>query len=472
MARRISVLLLISTAAFAGNPQYNEWFANTTLRIDYYHTGTATTELYSLDALYEEGQWPGRRTLLLDTLNVGSNLACVYDQEKGTLIFSTSYCTVFNEWQSTTEAIAENRRTMHETIRIPMPLKPIRLEIKRRDRQNHFIAGWSVDINPISRSINREKNPYSWQVHPIEHHGDPDDQVDIVILGDGYSRDDLGKLRADAERYSRVLFNCEPFKSRLKDFNVWLIESVSAESGIDEPDRDLWRSTAVGASYNTFDTPRYVLTMENRDMRDIAALAPYDVIYILFNSPRYGGGGIYNQFATCYTGAENGEPEWWSDYVFVHEFGHSFAALADEYYTSDVAYNNLYPLDVEPWEVNITTLNAAGGPKWSSLLTPQVKIPTPWHKEQYDSLSSRAYRYSGDASQAKAERDAARIQMENILVTPDCAAVVGCFEGAGYASSGIYRSAINCRMFSKSLVEFCPVCRKAIEEMISFSIGK
>jgi len=295
------------------------------------------------------------------------------------------------------------------------------------------------------------------------NNGKPEHKVDILIIADGYAKRDLAKFRRDVKHYTKVLFDEEPFKTRQNDFNVWAVESISEDSGVDEPRKNVWKRTIVDAGFNTFDLARYVLSTNNKAIRDVAASAPYDHIYILFNSPRYGGGGIYHCQATCYTGADGSDPGWWKDYVFVHEFGHSFAGLADEYYSSSVAYNDFYPVDVEPWEPNITNLVNFDA-KWKNQLPEGTDIPTTWAKVEYDSLRRLYYQKHG------AERKRVAELAEGIIHDPEIENVIGVYEGAGYASEGMYRSATDCRMFSKSLNQFCPICQQAINRKIDFEI--
>ncbi len=241
---------------------------------------------------------------------------------------------------------------------------------------------------------------------------------------------------------------------------------ISDDSGIDVPDKNVWKRNALGTMYNTFGSARYVLTTDNRRLRDIASAAPYDFLCILVNDTRYGGGGIFNLYTTTYTREEVPGQEWQMDYVYVHEFGHSFGGLGDEYYGSSTAYSEFYPAGVEPWEPNVTALLDRDNVKWKDLLTQGIAIPTPWEKASYDSV---------EATRAKLDRLAAdyyqkreplyRASME-ILRTSRYAGQVGVFEGSGYAAQGLYRPAVDCRMFSLSLVDFDPVCSRAIGRMI------
>ncbi len=464
-------VLLVFLSAIPLVAEDSDYFnIENTLRVDYFHTGTASQDFFSLDQVYQEGEWPGTRSKLIDTLNLGKYLLKVYDLATNQLIFSHGYASIFGEWQTTNEAARGKYRTMHETVRLPFPRRSIQLTIAKRTKKNVFIDKFSTTIDPASRFINREKKSYSSRANAFISNGKPEKKIDLLIMGDGYTKKDLKKFHSDVKRYTDDLFAVSPFKERAKDFNVWTIDVISQESGIDEPRKNKWKQTVLGASYNSLDVARYILSLSNREIHDIASIAPYDQIYILVNSPRYGGGGIFNCMATCYTGSENGQPDWWSDYVFVHEFGHAFAGLADEYYSSTVAYNDLYPPDVEPWEPNITTLTDKNQLKWAVLIKPGTSIPTPWEKSKYDSLLTAAKQLDKKAADYDEKDKWLHQKAQEILDCPQYQDIVGCFEGAGYASKGVYRPAIDCRMFSKSLKSFCPVCRNAIEKMIDFQV--
>ncbi|HEX9007311.1 MAG TPA: M64 family metallopeptidase, partial [Bacteroidota bacterium] len=201
---------------------------------------------------------------------------------------------------------------------------------------------------------------------------------------------------------------------------------------------------------------------------DIAAAAPYDFLCILLNDTRYGGGGIYNLYSTTYTKELVRGEEWQSDYMFVHEFGHSFAGLADEYYTSTTAYNDFYSPGIEPWEPNVTALLDRNHVKWKAFLTPGVPIPTPWEKSRYDSLAAIVATFDRLAPDYYEKREPYRRAEAGIMADKNLAGVVGAFEGAGYAAKGLYRPSLDCRMFSLSVVPFDPVCRAAIEQVIDF----
>jgi hypothetical protein len=449
--------------------QYDRFFSDKTMRVDYYHTGTKGTETISLDKVYDEGQWPGSHRNLVDTLNLGEYMVNVYDRGTAMLIFSRGFSSMFNEWQSTDEALAGIYRTFHETVRLPMPLRSVQLVISRRDKKMDFHEVFSTVIDPNnSTEVNKERRLPRYNVVALDKNGPSIEKVDILILGDGYRKEDMEKFRKAARDFNEVLFSTAPFKQRKNDFNVWTIEVASQDSGIDKPDKNIWKNTALGTMYNTFGSARYVLTEENRALRDIAGTAPYDFLLILVNDNRYGGGGIYNLYTTCYAITDAPGKEWQMDYVYVHEFGHSFGGLGDEYYSSQVSYNDFYQKGVEPWEPNLTALSDKKNIKWKSFMKDGTPLPTPWDKSSYDSLGRERSKLDRLAPDYYAKREPLYQAEQKILKTAQYAGHVGAFEGAGYVSEGIYRPAVDCRMFSLSLVDFDPVCSAAINRVIDF----
>jgi hypothetical protein len=469
-ARRLAwVLLFGGVTAFApiGEDSFERWFTDATLRFDYYHSGTAGREHISLDEIRLEGSWPGSRTRLLDGTNLGKYLFEVIDVESGALLYSRGFASIYGEWETTGEAADGVWRTFHESQRFPEPRREVRLVLRKRMKDGAFEPIFSVDVDPASRFVDRAPIVPEGRVHTLFAHGPPSGKVDLLVVGDGYRRDEREKFRRDAERLTGALFDTEPFKSRRADFNVRILEVDSPESGISDPRRGAWRSSALGLSFNAFDTDRYVLTYANRRLREAAALAPYDTLMILFNSGKYGGGGIFNLWATC--ASDTGS----SAYVFVHEFGHSFGGLADEYYTSEVAYENFTPPGVEPWEPNITALLDPPNLKWGDLVEESTPIPTPWNQGTFDEVS-RAYGRkraelvvsgANDASMEQVLADSAR-DVGALLEAETHRSRVGAFEGAGYQARGLYRPAVDCIMFSRGAKEFCPVCRRALERSI------
>ncbi len=472
-AARLLLLMLVGSAispvTVAGeNPVFAEHFENRAMRVDYYHAGRGGTDYFSIDRVYEEPHWGGNPRNLVDSMDLGKYQFRVYDFETGELLYSRGFSSIYGEWETTDEARADVMRTFHESAVFPYPKHSVRFAIAKRDEKGEFSELFETRVDPDATWINREDHGRGYEAKKHIHHGDPAEKVDIVIIGDGYTRGELSRFEDHVEHFTDVLFDVSPFRERREDFNVWTIAAESRDSGIDEPTKNLWRSTALGATYFSLNTPRYVLTTENRALRDIASNAPYDQIYIIFNSDRYGGGGIYNLFATCYTTPAKESEEWWPDYVFVHEFGHLFAGLGDEYYTSNVSYTEFYPEGVEPWEPNVTALLEGGELKWGDLVEEVTPVPTPWDKTAYDSLSTERRNLEKDSNTY--EEDVARIDARRkaLLDESRYGGSMGAFEGAGYAAEGLYRPFLDCRMFSKSVVPFCPVCERAIERMTDF----
>lgn len=465
----LGTLILLASAAPAPADEFRTYFADTTLRVDYFHTGTKGVESFSLDRLTVEGPWAGSLVNLVDTLNLGEFAVRVYDRASSRLIFSRGFSSMFNEWQTTDEALAGIQRTFHESARMPLPRRPVQFTICRRDRQMDYRELFSAVIDPNDpTAVHREKRAPAFPSAKLMHHGDPHRKVDVVIVGDGYAAGEIDRFRKDAKHFNDVMFATEPFRSRKSDFNVWTVEAVSAESGIDKPDKNVWKDTPLGTTYNTFGSARYVLTTENRAMREILAAVPYDFVIILVNDDRYGGGGIYNLYTTCYARTDKPGMEWQMEYVYVHEFGHSFGGLGDEYYSSQVSYNEFYPKGVEPWEPNLTALLDPARLKWRDLVEPGTALPTPWDKARYDSLGRERGKLDRLAADYYEKREPLYRAEADILKNHPLAGKVGAFEGAGYVSEGIYRPSVDCRMFTLSLVDFDPVCARAIGRVIDF----
>jgi hypothetical protein len=296
--------------------------------------------------------------------------------------------------------------------------------------------------------------------------GPPTEKVDIVLLSEGYRADEIQKFHADARRLVEALFALEPFKSRRADFNVWAVDLPSPESGVNRPHVGEFRRTPISAEYNIFDSERYLLTYDNRALREALSGVPYEFLEILVNEKQYGGGGIFNAQSTTSVGTE------FAEYIFIHEFGHHFAGLADEYYLSPVSYETPEEL-TEPWEPNVTALHDPAHIKWAHLVDSGTPIPTPWGKEAYEKHAReiRARRQALiDAQAPEAEFDALfeeqkRIETE-LLAAMSHSGTVGAFEGAMYEAAGLYRSETDCIMFTRDDVGFCRVCRWALERVM------
>ena len=438
-------LILISSTLFASElSKFDEYFLQKTMRIDFYQTGNAENTIISIDQIKEEPIWAGSTINLIDNLELGEHVVKVFDKVSGLMIFSKGFNSVFAEYVTTQPAIDGVYKSYHNTVLIPYPRSSIKVTFSTRNRENIIVQELATVIDPNSRFVNRDKNKYNFKVKSWLDNGDPTNKVDILLLPEGYTKKEMKIFRHDLNEMMKVFFETEPFKSNKDKFNVWYIETPSEESGVDDPRKGKFVSTFYDLTYNTMDIDRYVQGCNNKVMRDVAALAPYDQVMFLMNSDKYGGGGIYNFCGICYSPSQKINPDWWPAYAFVHEFGHSFAGLADEYYSSAVTYNDMYPIDVEPWELNITTCTDREKIKWNKQIDKNTKVPTDWGKSEYDAISG------GDT---KARFDFIR--------NHESWRKVGLYEGAGYSSEGVYRSYMDCRMFSKSLSPFCPVCENA-----------
>jgi hypothetical protein len=425
----------------------------------------------SLDRLVNDGPWPGSRTALVDATNLGKYLFEVRDKTSGRLLYSRGFASVYGEWETTPE-VRTAHKTFHESLRFPWPRETVQVTLKKRKADNAFADVWSTDVDPRSRFVNAAQlRASAATVTPLFENGPAAERVDLLVMSEGYTKEELPKFRRDAARLVDALFAQEPFKSRKRDFNVRLLELPSAESGVNRPNAAEFRRTPVSAEYNIFDSERYVLTLDNRALRDAASAAPYEFIEILVNERTYGGGGIFNDHATASVDSA------FSEYVFVHEFGHHFAALADEYYTSDVAYETGAAPKQEPWEPNVTALLDPSGLKWRDLVAPGTPLPTPWPKEQFE----RHSRSIQDRRRAIRKRNGPEEEMdalfreqrdweEKFFAGLENATAVGAFEGASYEPRGLYRPQADCIMFTRNRVGFCAVCRRALNRIIDMHV--
>lgn len=438
-----------------------------TLRVDYYHGGNADSEMYSLhQVVIEPLPWPGNPDKPIDTLDRGHFLFQVEDPESGKILYSRGYSSIFQEWQHTGEAGKMNR-TFHESVRFPKPDKPVLLRILSRDESQEFNSAWTVEIDPDDMLTVREHAPAPAPVLDIHVSGDPAKRVDVVILGDGYTEADADKFETDARRLTEYMFSVEPFKKRAGDFNVRAINPPATVSGSNRPSNGTFRHSPSGTTFDAFRSERYILAFDNPGMRNLIQHVPYEFVFILANSETYGGGGIYGLYATVAVGSD------WADYVFVHEFGHHFAALADEYYTSDAVYEETVQRS-EPWEPNVTALQDPDTLKWGDLVQSSTALPTPWPKAEFE-----AFQQENQARRRQLRADQRPESEMNQLFSdeqdhvnglfskhPETNSVVGAFEGANYAATGYYRSEMNCMMFTRHSA-FCQVCSDAIEDVIN-----
>ena len=415
----IRIIILFVPISGWATPVFDDYFTNNVLRYDYLLSGNHNSETVIPCAIKKEKMWSGSHNTLIDNLNYGTFRFQVYDDKSGKLIFSKGFSPLFQEWQTTAEAKTIDK-AFYQVIRFPFPKKSVKLKIEKRNYNGQFSVVYSTTINPDNYFIINE-NPPDIPVEKIYYSGEPTHKIDIAILAEGYTVREMDKFVNDAKRLTDSLFSVTPFSDMKESFNVYALKTPSFESGTDIPGENIYCNTIYSSTFYTFDISRYLTTSDMKTIHDMAAIVPYDQIIVLVNSTRYGGGGFYN-FVTVCTADHILSPK-----VFTHEFGHGFAGLGDEYYNSEVAYQDYYNLKVEPWEPNLTTMVDFAS-KWKGMIDTDTPVPTP-RTEKY-------------------------------------ASKVGAFEGGGYIPKGIYSPAEDCRMKSNETRAFCPVCRKAIREVI------
>jgi hypothetical protein len=430
VAAALLAMPMAAGAAGMEQPKYADWFTDEALRVDLVHSGTRGDESFAIEELVAEPIWPGTRVHLIDPTGFGEYRFRVLDQATGREIFSQGYCSLFGEWLTTDAAGRGERRAMTEPLRMPFPRKPVNLVLEARDSaKKGFVEIQKLSVDPGAYDIRRGRSAD----FPVEalHRGDADPAktVDIVIVPDGYAADEIDKMRADARRFADVILGQAPFAAHRDELAIRLVAAISRESGADEPSKGVFRDTAANTAFDTFDAERYLTTWDMKTLREVASLAPYDAIVVMVNACRYGGGGVFGSFAVFAADSE------YADYVLIHEFGHGFGALGDEYFNSatGIDEDEMYAKGVEPWEPNLTVETAREKIKWRRLIAPETPVPTPDTAE-----------YDG---------------------------VVGVFEGAGYKAKGLYRPTRDSKMHHKGLLPYGPVNEAALERMIRYFTG-
>lgn len=412
------VFILLPVLALCG---FDSDFLNKTLRIDYIRCGNNLESMVSIDEFIQEPSWDRSKVMLIDPFNNGTYKMQAYDSATGDLIFEKHYSSLFYEWQTTPEAKLVNR-SFQESVIMPYPKRTILITFSDRNRQNQWDPKLSVYLNPESRYISKESK-FEYQTTRIHYSGESSVKLDLVFIAEGYTKGEISKFKKDAQRFANYLLECEPFAKMKDKINIWAVQSVSMEDGADIPGEGVWKRTSMNSTFYTFGSERYLTTLEHKTVRHCASNAPYDQIIVLVNSNKYGGGGFFNFISVI--SSDNAL----SNYLLIHEFGHTLCGLGDEYYNSEVAMEEFYSLDLEPWEQNLTTL-VDFERKWKTMIDPSVPVPTPEDNQYQDK--------------------------------------VGLFEGGGYVAKGVYRPSLDCSMKSTKYNYFCPVCQKAISEMIEF----
>jgi len=446
-----------------GDVKFDTYFKDKTMRLDYIHSGTATEDHFAVDQIVNDGDWAGSKTILIDKLELGPYFFEVIDKASKVLLYSRGFANVFGEWQSTPDAKTVEG-AFSESLRFPWPLKPVTVIVEKRDAQNKFAPVWSADIDPSSHQVNPAELIHTNKVTELIHNGPAGDKLDLVVLGDGYTTAEMGKFHKDAERLTTALFNAEPFKSRSNDFNVHLIETPSQVSGVTKPHHNIYKRTPLSVHYSSFDSERYALTYDNKTIRDIASAVPYDCMVILVNEKTYGGGGIYGLYTTVSVDNK------YAEYIMIHELGHHIAALADEYYTSAVAYE-VPKVTLEPWETNVTALLDKNNLKWKDLVEKGTPLPTPWNKEAFDKYGYSIQKTRDSIRKALLPESVMEALFDKELNAENAFFAkekfkdkVGAFEGADYSQKGLYRPQLDCIMYTRHMV-YCKVCQRSLNKV-------
>lgn len=399
---------------------FDSYFVDQTLKLEYYHIGKKGEEKIGIHTFYKGGEWNGTRNQLLEPARYGDMLIEVFDSISNTLIYSRSYSCLFGEYVATEKADTLEGK-FEEVVLIPFPKNTIVYKFTSFNRKQVPTIIYTGSFNPKeTKTLSYTKE---YKVKKLHKGGDPKTCLDILFIPDGYSENDKQQMAYDMKKFSSYIMECSPFSEHLDQININGIEAYSYESGITDPNADVYKNTVLNCSYNSLDLDRYLMCLNVFKMHNIAEDAPYDIIIIICNSPKYGGGGIYNFYCTVNNKGE------YSDYVIVHELGHLLAGLGDEYYTSDVSVRDFYPEGIEPIEPNLTTL-VAFEKKWKQQMDPETPIPT---------LDTKQYNK-----------------------------VLGVYQGGGYVAEGVYRPWQNCTMKEKLYNNFCPVCSKTILETIQY----
>lgn len=422
MKKHILFLLCLIAVASTRAQVFADHFADKTLRVDYIFNGNASGQAICLDGLSALPTWAGRKHHLAELPLQGNGQIVMRNAASGKTIYTTSFSSLFQEWLETDEA-RNVTKGFENTFLLPYPLQPVEIEITLLDPRRNVRASMKHIVHPNDVLIEQKGNSHITPHKYLLHNDSPEKCIDVAILAEGYTLQEIQTFYEDADIACKSIFDHEPFKSMKKRFNVLAVASPSTDSGVSVPRLNEWKHTAFGSHFSTFYSDRYLTTSRVKAIHDALAGIPYEHIIILANTEEYGGGGIYNSYTLTTAHHPMFRP------VVVHEFGHSFGGLADEYFYDNDVMTDTYPLDIEPWEQNIST-QVDFAAKWKDMLSENTPVPTPAEvSENYPT---------------------------------------GVYEGGGYSAKGIFRPAENCRMRTNEYPAFCPVCQRALRRIIEF----
>ena len=421
MKKTILLFMAILCSMLLQAQRFEDFFEDKTLRIDYNFAGNAHQQEIAVDQLNVSPHWYGKRQRLAELPLEGNGQITVRSHKTGQVIYRHSFSTLFQEWLSYPEA-QNVRKSFENVFLVPMPKDTVDVTLDLRNNRREVMASLTHQVVPTDILIRRigEKDVTPYET--IQEAKDSQHCIHIAYLAEGYQKDEMSTFIDDVRVAMEALFEHEPFKSLRDRFHIVAVKAPSQESGTSEPGRGIWKNTALHSHFDTFYSDRYLTTLHLKDMHDWLAGIPYEHIIVLVNSGRYGGGGIFNSYNLTTTHHAKYRP------VVVHEFGHSFCGLGDEY-AYDIEEVPMYPKDIEPWEPNLTTLVDFPS-KWQDLVDKKTPIPTPLTMQYKDK--------------------------------------VGVYQGAGYNVKDVYRPCQDCRMRTNEHPVFCPVCQRALTRLIDF----
>ena len=445
MKRLLIIMVSVWCVAMIASAQaFENDFQDSTLRLDYVLAGNAKQQHIYYCKASKSARWAGRKARLAEIPLRGNGQIMISDHETGRLLYVHTFSTLFQEWQAEEEATRVDR-AFQTSFNVPMPKRPVDVKVTLTDFHAQVKGLLQHTIDPADILIRRIDEPqeafrYVWTGKTLPN-GQPDitSCIDLAIIAEGYSHEEMEKFYTDSRRVVDALFAHEPFTSMKSRFNIVAVATESPKSGPSIPHVGLWRQTPAGVHYDTFYSNRYLMTSEMHRIYDLLSGIPFEHIIVLVNSSTYGGGGIYNQLTVTTSDHPTFRP------VLVHEFGHAYGGLGDEYFYDD-AYESMYPADTEPWEPNLTTLVDFQS-KWADMVPEGTPIPTPRPKP----------------SEKKRGKKLTEREQLNILTQQ-----VGVFEGGGYQSKGVFRPAQECRMKVNEVENFCPVCSRALVRITDF----
>ena len=419
-----AALLLVAIDTYAQS--FNDFFADQTLRIDYIFSGNASQQMVSLDELSSFDGWAGRRVNLDKVPVRGNGEISIIEPESRKVIYRQTFSSLFQEWLVTEEA-SKVTKSFEATFLLPMPKKEVEVEITLLDNEGRQQTTMRHAVSPDDKLIRQRSNTLTSRHEYLLKSGPSEECIDVAIVAEGYTADEMDLFLKDARTACNEIFRYEPFSKHKNRFNVVAVMTESKDSGVSVPQDNEWRTTAINSNFMTFYSPRYLTTNSVHLTHDQLAGVAYEHLIILANTDTYGGGGIYNSYTLTTAHHPQFKP------VVVHEFGHSFGALADEYFYDEPDHTaGTYKLDYEPWEQNITSLVDFNS-KWADMVKNKQEIPT-------EPTEKREKNYT-----------------------------VGVYEGGGYMTKGMYRPAVVCRMRDNEATQFCPVCQRAIERIIIYN---